>query len=110
MISAVVRFSGRQFCIRHESEILVNKLSGNPGDEFAFNDILVATDNGKTVDKSSIKASGLIIGHANGTKKMVFKKRRRHGYQRKCGASHPETSIKIRLISNKTTKNTQKTQ
>lgn len=98
---AVVTIAGQQFKVRENDELFVHRINGNAGDSVEFSDVLmVSNDNdhsfGSTV-KAVVKAE--IIDHLKGDKVIVFKKKRRKGYQKMNGHRQSLTKIKIQAIA-----------
>src|SRR5690606_16506795 len=99
---AVVTIAGQQFRVRENDELFVHRLAGNAGDSVEFSDVLMTGDNGNlTLGKSvdSIKVKAEIIDHLKGDKVIVFKKKRRKGYQKQNGHRQYLTKIKIQSIA-----------
>jgi len=94
---AVVTIAGQQFRVAKNDELYVHRLSGNEGDKVEFSDVLMTgTDGNITVGgavKSVIKAE--IVSHEKGDKVLIFKKKRRKGYQKLNGHRQSLTKIKI---------------
>ena len=95
---AIVNIAGQQFKVRKDDELFVHRLEGNVGDKVAFSQVLMTGDDstmsfgGKSVDAE-------IIDHLKGDKVIVFKKRRRKGYQKMNGHRQYLTKIKINGIA-----------
>lgn len=98
---AIVTIAGQQFKVRKDDELFVHRLAGNVGDAVEFQEVLMIGQEGKiTVGKtlaSSVKAE--IIDHLKGDKVIVFKKKRRKGYQKMNGHRQSLTKIKINAIA-----------
>ncbi len=99
---AIVRIAGQQFKVSSGQEIFVHRLPGNVGDKLSFNEVLMTGG-----DSSSFKAgAGLsasveaeILDHLKGDKVIVFKKKRRKGYQKSNGHRQSLTRIRIGAIA-----------
>lgn len=99
---AVVTIAGQQFKVQENDELYVHRLSGNAGDSVEFSDVLMISDNGNlTVGKAvkSVKVKAEIIDHIKGDKVIIFKKKRRKGYQKLNGHRQYLTKIKIQGIA-----------
>jgi large subunit ribosomal protein L21 len=99
---AVVTIAGQQFKVQENDELYVNRLAGNTGDSVEFSDVLMTSDNGNfTFGKSaaSVKVKAEIIDHVKGDKVIIFKKKRRKGYQKMNGHRSYLTKIKIQGIA-----------
>jgi len=97
---AIVTIAGQQFKVKQNDELFVHRLSGNAGDKVEFSDILmVSNDGGLTIGNNSKKVQAEIIDHLKGDKVIIFKKKRRKGYQLKNGHRQSLTKIKINAIA-----------
>ncbi|OYT13394.1 MAG: 50S ribosomal protein L21 [Bacteroidetes bacterium 4572_114] len=100
---AIVDIAGQQFKVEKDNEIFVHRLEGNEGDNMEFNDVMLVEDGDNiNVGKPFIegaKVSAKIVSHLKGDKVMVFKKKRRKGYQVKNGHRQYLSKILIEGIS-----------
>ena len=100
---AIVDIAGQQFKVEKDNEIFVHRLEGNEGDNMEFNDVMLIEDgNNINVGKPFIegaKVSAKIISHLKDDKVMVFKKKRRKGYQVKNGHRQYLSKLHIEGIS-----------
>ncbi|WP_245882050.1 50S ribosomal protein L21 [Taibaiella chishuiensis] len=98
---AVVTIAGQQFRVQENDELFVHRLEGKAGDSVEFSDVLMTSNGGNiTVGgavKSVVKAE--IIDHLKGDKVLIFKKKRRKGYQKLNGHRQALTKIKIQGIA-----------
>ncbi|MCH8330731.1 MAG: 50S ribosomal protein L21 [Bacteroidetes bacterium] len=101
---AIVEIGGQQFKVEKDQEINVNRLEGKEGAKIDFDQVMLLDNKGKVtigtpiVVKAKVKAT--ILEHLKGDKVIVFKKKRRKGYQVKRGYRASLTRIKIDNISN----------
>ena len=102
---AIVEIAGQQFKVEKKDEIFVHRLEGEPGTKVEFSEVLLVDNDGAiTVGAPHVegtKISGKIIEHERGDKVIVFKKKRRKGFQKETG--HRQDFSKI-LIENITLK------
>jgi large subunit ribosomal protein L21 len=83
---AIVEIAGQQFKVERGNKVYVHRLQANEGDKVEFTHVLLTDDGGKisvgnpTVDGARVAAT--IIGHVKGDKVVVFKKKRRKGFQK----------------------------
>ena len=102
---AIVEIAGQQFKVEKKDEIFVHRLEGDPGTKVEFSEVLLVDNDGTiTVGAPHVegtKISGKIIEHERGDKVIVFKKKRRKGFQKETG--HRQDFSKI-LIENITLK------
>jgi len=97
---AIVNIAGQQFKVKQNDELFVHRLGGNAGDKVEFSDVLMTSNSGSiTVGGNSTKVSAEIIDHLKGDKVIVFKKKRRKGYQKMNGHRQYLTKIKINEIA-----------
>jgi large subunit ribosomal protein L21 len=97
---AIVNIAGQQFKVKQNDELFVHRLQGNAGDKVEFSDVLmVSNGGGLSFAGGAKKVSAEIIDHLKGDKVIVFKKKRRKGYQKKNGHRQSLTKIKINEIA-----------
>jgi len=97
---AIVNIAGQQFKVKQNDELFVHRLSGNAGDKVEFSEVLmVSSDSNITVGTNSKKVHAEIVDHLKGDKVIIFKKKRRKGYQLKNGHRQSLTKIKINEIA-----------
>lgn len=105
---AIVDIAGQQFKVEKNQEIFVHRLEGKEGGKVSFDKVLLIDNNGKvTVGAPAIdgaKVDAKIITHLKGDKVIVFKKKRRKGYQKSNGHRQYLTKIQIEGISEKASK------
>lgn len=96
---AIVSIAGQQFKVRKDDELFVHRLEGNVGDKVEFSDVLLTGKEGNINLSGSTKVSAEIVDHLKGDKVIVFKKKRRKGYQKSNGHRQYLTRIKINDIA-----------
>jgi large subunit ribosomal protein L21 len=100
---AIVTIAGQQFKVEKDQEIFVHQLEASEGDKLTFSDVhLVANGENVNIGKPIIdkaKVNVTVLGHQQGDKVIVFKKKRRKGYQVKNGHRQQFTKLKIESIS-----------
>ena len=101
---AIIDIKGKQFKVEKNLELQVPKIDDKIGAKIEFNKILLVNDNGKISTNSSIKVIAKIISHEFDKKVIVFKQKRRKGYQKKNG--HKQAYTKILVQDLKTAKKT----
>ncbi|HEY4706976.1 MAG TPA: 50S ribosomal protein L21 [Thermodesulfobacteriota bacterium] len=99
---AVIKTGGKQYRISEGDVLRVEKLEGEPGARIELSEVL-AVGEGEgikigtpTVDGASVVAE--ILGHDKDKKVIIYKKKRRKGYDKRTGHRQPFTSIKIQEI------------
>jgi len=100
---AIVEIAGQQFLVEKKDEIFVHRLEGEAGSKVEFEEVLLLDDKGKvsigTPHVEGSKVTGKIIDHVRGDKVIVFKKKRRKGFQKESGHRQDFTKILIENIS-----------
>jgi len=100
---AIVEIAGQQFKVEKSNEIFVHRLEGEVGTKVEFSEVLLVDNDGKvTVGMPHVegsKISGKIVDHVRGDKVVVFKKKRRKGYQKESGHRQDFTKVLIETIS-----------
>ena len=101
---AIVDIKGKQFKVEKNQTLEIPKVNEKVGKIIEFDKVLLTNDNGKISTKSSMKIVAKILSHEVADKVIVFKMKRRKGYQKKNGHKQQYTMIKIQdLKSSKTT-------
>lgn len=96
---AVIRSGGKQYRVSPGDTVRLEKLAGEPGSSFAFEEVLLASGNGGIqVGKplvSGMRVMGEIVRHERAKKILVFKKKRRKNYRRKQGHRQHLTVVRV---------------
>lgn len=97
---AIVEIAGKQFRVAKEQNVKVPRLEGDSGSKVNFDKVLFySDDSGKSQigkpDISNLAVSATIVEHGRDKKVIVFKKKRRKGYQKKNGHRQDFSIIKI---------------
>ena len=99
----VVDIAGQQFKVEQGQEVFVNRLEGEEGEKVKFEKVLLVDDNGAVkvgtpvVEGAAIDAQ--IVSHLRGDKVVVFKKKRRKGYQKSNGFRQDLSKVLIEKIT-----------
>lgn len=100
---AIVDIAGQQFKVEKDQKIFTHRLEGEEGSEVTFDKVLLIDNDGDvnvgapTIEGSSVKAK--IISHMKGDKVIVYKKKRRKGYEKKNGHRQYLTQLEIQEIA-----------
>ncbi|HFQ81437.1 MAG TPA: 50S ribosomal protein L21 [Desulfobacterales bacterium] len=99
---AIIRTGGKQYQVEAGERLRVEKLSGNVGDSIVIEDVLLVADGenikiGQPVVEGA-KVNAKIIEQDREKKVLVFKKKRRKGYQVMKGHRQYFTSLEIQEI------------
>ncbi|PKP19929.1 MAG: 50S ribosomal protein L21 [Bacteroidetes bacterium HGW-Bacteroidetes-20] len=96
---AIVEIAGQQFKIEKDHKIFVHRLKAEEGSQITFDRVMLVDNDGLTkVGTPTIegaKVSATVLNHLKGDKVLIFKKKRRKGYQKMNGHRQYLTSIKI---------------
>jgi len=98
-MQALVEHKGKQFLVEENSELKFPYLGGEVGEKFQLEKVLYTDDSKKKEFGSpyitSLSISGEILSHGRDKKVIVFKMKRRKGYQVKNGHRQNFTMVKI---------------
>lgn len=104
---AIVDIAGQQIKVEKGQEVFVHRLTGEEGSKVEFNEILLIDNDGKISLGAPVitgaRVSAKIISHVKGDKVLVFKKKRRKGYQKLNGHRQQFSKILIEDIAEKVT-------
>jgi large subunit ribosomal protein L21 len=98
----IVDIAGQQFKVEKGKKLFVHRLDATEGSSLEFEKVLLLDDNGKvkvgapTVKGASVSAK--VLSHLKGDKVLVFKKKRRKGYQKMNGHRQYLTQVEIENI------------
>ncbi len=100
---AVIKTGGKQYRVNPGDEIRVEKLQGSVGDTVSFDRVLLASD-GEKVNTGkpfieNAKVTGTITRQGKTRKIVVFKYKKRKGYQKKNGHRQHFSQVKIEEIA-----------
>ena len=100
---AVIKTGGKQHRVSEGDVIAVERISGDKGESVLFDQVLMV---GKEDDirigrpiVEGAKVVGEILAQTLGDKIIIFKTKKRKGYQKKTGHRQQLTNLKIREIS-----------
>lgn len=99
---AIVEIAGQQFKVAKDQKVYVHRLHEEEGASVSFDKVLLVGDNGTiTVGAPAIdgaEVTAKILGHLQGDKVIVFKKKRRKGFRKKNGHRQALTEIQVEGI------------
>lgn len=92
---AVFKSGGKQHRVTKGDVVVLEKCLGDEGDSIAFEEVLAVGDaiGAPLVDGATV--AGTIVKQGRGRKVIIFKKKRRQGYQRKNGHRQHHTVVRI---------------
>jgi large subunit ribosomal protein L21 len=102
---AIVDIAGQQFKVEKDTKVFAHRLEGKEGSKVTFDKVLLIEDKGKvsvgapTLAGATVSAK--IVSHLKDEKVLVFKKKRRKGYQKLNGHRQQITELVIEGISAK---------
>ena len=96
---AIVEIAGHQYKVEKDQQVFVNRLDAEEGKKVKFDRVLLV-DKGGDVTVGAPAIDGMAVHavverHLKGDKVLVFKKKRRKGYQKLNGFRASLTEIKI---------------
>ncbi|MDE0871002.1 MAG: 50S ribosomal protein L21 [Flavobacteriales bacterium] len=99
---AIVEIAGHQYKVQKDQQVFVNRLDAEEGKKVKFDRVLLV-DNSGNVQVGAPAISGAEVSaqverHLKGDKVLIFKKKRRKGYQKLNGFRASLTEIKIMNI------------
>lgn len=96
---AIVEIAGQQFKVVKDQQIFVHRLQAEEGSNVEFEKVMLTDNEGKisigTPLVQGAKVSATVLNHLKGDKVLVFKKKRRKGYQKMNGHRQYLTKLKI---------------
>ena len=105
---AIVNISGKQFKATEGARVRIPKQTGDAGATLTFDNVLLFHDGTNTqigtptVSGASVTAT--VVDHGRERKILIYKKKRRKGYQRKNGHRQWYTEIEVQKIKASATK------
>ena len=100
---AIVDIAGQQFKVEAGKQLFVNRQAAEVGSSLVFDKVLLLDNEGNVsvgapyVDGASVKAT--VLDHCKADKVIIFKKKRRKGYQKKNGHRQYLTKLQIEEIA-----------
>ena len=102
---AIVDIAGQQFKVEKDQKLFVHRLEVEEGKKVSFDKVLLIDTGSKvSVGDPVVKGASVdakVISHMKGDKVLVFKKKRRKGYQKLNGHRQYMTQIQIEGILEK---------
>lgn len=99
---AIVEIAGQQFKVEKTKKVYVHRLEAEEGAQIHFDNVLLVDNDGKIkVGQPTVagaKVTAKVLSHVKGDKVLVFKKKRRKGYQKCNGHRQQFTQIEIEEI------------
>ncbi len=99
---AIVEIAGQQFKVEKDSKLYVHRLSAEEGSIIDFEKVLLIDNDGAinvgTPIIEGAKITAKVLSHLKGDKVIVFKKKRRKGYQKSNGHRQYLSQIQVESI------------
>jgi len=102
---AIVEIAGQQFKVEEGKKIFVHRMDASEGENVVFEKVLLIDNDGAisigepVITDTVVEAT--VLGHARGDKVIIFKKKRRKGYQKRSGHRQDFTEVEILSIGPK---------
>ncbi|NOU48038.1 MAG: 50S ribosomal protein L21 [Bacteroidales bacterium] len=100
---AIVDIAGQQFKVTQGQQIFVHRLEGVEGSKVSFDKVLMIDHEGQTkIGTPTVAGANVevkILEHMKGDKVIVFKKKRRKGYQKSNGHRQYLSKVSIENIT-----------
>ncbi|PSR22071.1 MAG: 50S ribosomal protein L21 [Sulfobacillus acidophilus] len=100
---AVIETGGKQYRVEPGQVLVVEKLAGQPGDELAFDNLLMVV--GETEEPqigtpyvNGVKVVGTVLAQERAKKILVFKYKPKSNYRRRRGHRQWQTRVRIDRI------------
>ena len=105
---AIVEIKGKQFRVEKNLELDIPKINDKVGSKIEFNKSLFINEDGKISTNKNLKVVAKVLSHETEKKVIVFKQKRRKGYQKKNGHKQPYTKILIQDLKSASKKTVKK--
>jgi large subunit ribosomal protein L21 len=102
---AIVEIAGLQYKVSQKQRVFVHRLEANEGASIELDKVLLIDNSGKITVGSPVidgaRVAAKVISHLKGDKVIVFKKKRRKGYQKMNGHRQQLTELLIQAVLGK---------
>lgn len=99
---AIVEIAGQQFKVEEGKKIFVHRMDVAEGENIEFEKVLLLDNDGVvSIGEPLIEntvVEGTVLSHVRGDKVIIFKKKRRKGYQKRSGHRQNFTHVEITAI------------
>lgn len=101
---AIIEISGHQYKVAEKDIVFVDKQKAEENETISFDKVLLTSDGEGTVQigtpvLENAKVDAKVVDHVKGDKLIVFKKKRRKGYQVRRGHRRHLTRLLIEKIT-----------
>ena len=98
-MNAIVNISGKQYRVSKGDILKINRQQWKVGDKIKIDDVLLTENKGKvSVGNPKVSGSSItvkVLEHNRDKKILIYKKKRRKGYQRKNGHRQGVTLLEV---------------
>ena len=99
---AVIKTGGKQYRVKPDEKLTIERIKGEAGDIVEFGEVLMlAGESGVTLGAPFVAGATVaaeLVAHTRGDRIIIFKKKRRHHYRRRNGHRQDLTEIRITEI------------
>jgi large subunit ribosomal protein L21 len=99
---AVIQTGGKQYRVSQGDLVTIEKLNGAAGDRVEIDSVLMITEGSQvTVGQPRLERArvvGTIVRHERGPKVLIYKHKRRKGYQKRQGHRQSQTLLRVTEI------------
>ncbi len=100
-MNAVIKVGGKQYFVKENDEIFIEKLDANPGDSISFDQVLMIDSKVGSPFLEGATVLGEVIKNGKQRKIRIFKYKSKDRSNRKTqGHRQPYTKVKITKINN----------
>ena len=99
---AVIKTGGKQYRVKKDDVIVVEKLDGDAGASLSFDQVLMLSGDTTEIGAPTVEGAavaGEIVEQTKGAKVIIFKKRRRKNSRRRNGHRQMLTKVRITDIT-----------
>ncbi|HOO94108.1 MAG TPA: 50S ribosomal protein L21 [Proteiniphilum sp.] len=98
----IVDIQGQQFKVEQDQKLFVHRINADQGAEVEFEKVMLVDNDGAiTVGAPLVEGAKVVVevlSHVKGDKVLVFKKKRRKGYQKLNGHRQQFTEVLVKSI------------
>jgi large subunit ribosomal protein L21 len=98
----IVDIQGQQFKVELDQKLFVHRINADQGAEVEFEKVMLVDNDGAiTVGAPLVEGAKVVVevlSHVKGDKVLVFKKKRRKGYQKLNGHRQQFTEVLVKSI------------
>jgi len=100
-MKAIIETGGKQYYVEEGTVLYIEKINANQGDEYVFEDVLMANGVVGHPFVKGAKVTALVEKHGKQKKIIIFKYNPKKKYRKTQGHRQPYTKVTITKIENK---------